>query len=75
MPWGLYIWLAVSPSLYPPVWLITWRRVSTWNSRKQQTKQGQSQHKWKGSRMTWQHKRQDEHISALSYVQINKQDI
>lgn len=30
MPCGLYIWLAVRPSLYPPVWLITWRRVSTW---------------------------------------------
>lgn len=43
MPCGLYIWLAVSPSLYPPVWLITWRRVSTWNIEKQQTKQGQSQ--------------------------------
>lgn len=32
MPCGLYIWLAARLSLYPPVWLITWRRVSTWNS-------------------------------------------
>lgn len=31
MPCGLYIWLAARLSLYPPVWLITWRRVSTWN--------------------------------------------
>lgn len=31
MPCGLYIWLAARPSLYPPVWLITWRRVSTCN--------------------------------------------
>lgn len=29
MPCGLYIWLAARLSLYPPVWLITWRRVST----------------------------------------------
>lgn len=31
MPCGLYIWLAARLSLYPPVWLITWRRVSTWD--------------------------------------------
>lgn len=29
MACGLYIWLAARLSLYPPVWLITWRRVST----------------------------------------------
>ena len=38
MPCGLYIWLAARLSLYPPVWLITWRRVSTWNSGDTQTK-------------------------------------
>lgn len=38
MPCGLYIWLAARLSLYPPVWLITWRRVSTWNGRDTQTK-------------------------------------
>lgn len=38
MPCGLYIWLAARLSLYPPVWLITWRRVSTWKSGNTQTK-------------------------------------
>lgn len=72
MPCGLYIWLAVSPSLYPPVWLITWRRVSTWNIEKQQTKQGQSQHKRRtrkkrergGEGVTRRQERQQEYTAA-----------
>ena len=74
MPCGLYIWLAVSPSLYPPVWLITWRRVSTWNIRKQQTKQGQSQHKSKERGMTRRQETTTAHCCKyiLGEVQSNK---
>lgn len=46
MPCGLYIWLAARLSLYPPVWLITWRRVSTWNSGDTQTKGPVRQKLW-----------------------------
>lgn len=42
MPCGLYIWLAARLSLYPPVWLITWRRVSTWNRRDTDKRPGQT---------------------------------
>lgn len=42
MPCGLYIWLAARLSLYPPVWLITWRRVSTWNGRDTDKRHGQT---------------------------------
>lgn len=42
MPCGLYIWLAARLSLYPPVWLITWRRVSTWNSEDTDKRPGQT---------------------------------
>lgn len=46
MPCGLYIWLAARLSLYPPVWLITWRRVSTWNREDTQTKGPVRQKPW-----------------------------